>query len=137
MTNLIYIDAVSFYMLEEWILDPQNSQITTLLKRYYDFHKFCARSVHKIASLTAMTDEADEQSKVPISPVHIEKIRESFLTSTYAFLDGLVQLAFTDYTPLNDKEELILTKKRGHIDVHSTVKKKGAIYAFSLDAIFM
>ncbi|KAL4212827.1 hypothetical protein CU097_004625 [Rhizopus azygosporus] len=113
-------DAVSFYMLEEWILDPQNSQITTLLKRYYDFHKFCARSVHKIASLTAMTDEADEQPKVPISPVHIEKIRESFLTSTYAFLDGLVQLAFTDYTPLNDKEELILTKKRGHIDVHST-----------------
>ena len=108
-------------MLEEWILDAQNPQITTLLKRYYDFHKFCARSAHKIASLTAVSDDLEDQTKMPISPNYIEKIRGSFLESTYTFLDGLVQLAFTDYTPLNEKEELMLTRKRENIDVHSMV----------------
>ncbi|KAG1452616.1 hypothetical protein G6F56_007769 [Rhizopus delemar] len=114
-------DAKTFYMLEEWVVDAQNPHITTLLKRYYDFHKFCARSAHKIASLTAVSSGMDDQTKTTISPIYIEKIRGSFLESTYTFLDGLVQLAFTNYTPLNEKEELILAKKRENIDVHSMV----------------
>ncbi|KAI9248099.1 exocyst complex component Sec5-domain-containing protein [Sporodiniella umbellata] len=112
-------DALTFYLLEEWVVDPQNTHITTLLKRYYDFHKFCARSAHRIASLTAVSD-TDDQTTIQISPVYIEKIRSSFMESTFVFLDGLVRLAVTDYTPLNEKEELILAKKRGNIDVHST-----------------
>ncbi|KAI8080296.1 exocyst complex component Sec5-domain-containing protein [Gilbertella persicaria] len=109
-------DAKTFYMLEEWILDSQNPHITTLLKRYYDYHKYCARSAYKIASLSAITSDRQERK---ILPHYIEKIRGSFLESTYTFLDGLVQLAFTDYTPLNEKDELLLAKKREKIDVHS------------------
>ncbi|KAI8641657.1 exocyst complex component Sec5-domain-containing protein [Parasitella parasitica] len=112
-------DAKTFFMLEEWILDPQNPQFTTLLKRYYDYHKFCARSAHKISSLTAVAADINEPEERIIPPSYIEKVRGSFLESTYTFLDGLVQLAFTDYTPLNEKDELLLAKKREKIDVHS------------------
>ncbi|GAA5808629.1 hypothetical protein MFLAVUS_002021 [Mucor flavus] len=112
-------DAKTFFMLEEWVLDTQNPQFTTLLKRYYDYHKFCARSAYKIASLSAVSDDVDGQEKRTIAPNYIEKVRSSFLESLYTFLDGLVQLAFTDYTPLNEKDELVLAKKRDKIDVHS------------------
>jgi exocyst complex component 2 len=115
-------DAKTFYMLEEWVLDPQNPQFTTLLKRYYDYHKFCARSAYKIASLAAVSDDIQDQQERNIAPNLIEKVRGSFLESTYTFLDGLVQLAFTDYTPLNEKDELVLAKKREKIDVHSMVR---------------
>lgn len=117
-------DAKTFFMLEEWILDPQNPQFTTLLKRYYDYHKFCARSAFKIASLSAVSDDMSNQEKPAIAPNYIEKIRASFLESLYTFLDGLVQLAFTDYTPLNEKDELVLAKKRDKIDVHSVVSER-------------
>lgn len=112
-------DARTFYMLEEWVLDPQNPQFTTLLKRYYDYHKFCARSAYKIASLTAVADTIERQESRMIAPNYIEKVRASFLDSLYTFLDGLVQLAFTDYKPLNERDELVLAKKRDKIDVHS------------------
>ncbi|KAI7877332.1 exocyst complex component Sec5-domain-containing protein [Mucor mucedo] len=112
-------DAKTFYMLEEWILDPQNPQFTTLLKRYYDYHKFCARSAYKIASLSAVSDDIENQEKRIIAPNYIDKVRSSFLESLYTFLDGLVQLAFADYTPLHEKDELVLAKKREKIDVHS------------------
>ncbi|KAI7903981.1 exocyst complex component Sec5-domain-containing protein [Cokeromyces recurvatus] len=112
-------DAKHFYMLEEWILDSQNPRITTLLKRYYDYHKFCARSAYKIASLSAIPDNINEQEKQLIAPNYIEKVRESFLESMYTFLDGLVQLALANYTPLNEKEEILLAKKRDKIDVDS------------------
>jgi exocyst complex component 2 len=125
-------DAKTFYMLEEWVLDPQNPQFTTLLKRYYDYHKFCARSAYKIASLTAVSDDSQDQRERTIAPHHIEKIRGSFMESTYTFLDGLIELAFTDYTPLNERDELVLAKKREKIDVHSMVKhatkKKGGCF---------
>lgn len=114
-------DARTFYMLEEWVLDLQNPQFTTLLKRYYDYHKFCARSAYKIASLTAVSDSIERQENRMIAPNYIEKVRASFLDSLYTFLDGLVQLAFTDYKPLNEKDELVLAKKRDKIDVHSMV----------------
>lgn len=114
-------DAKTFFMLEEWILDPQNPQFTTLLKRYYDYHKFCARSAYKISSLAAVVADITEPEERIIPPSYIEKVRGSFLESTYTFLDGLVQLAFTDYTPLNEKDELLLAKKREKIDVHSMV----------------
>ncbi|KAG1118304.1 hypothetical protein G6F42_013231 [Rhizopus arrhizus] len=112
-------DAKTFFMLEEWILDPQNPQFTTLLKRYYDYHKFCARTAHKICSLAAVDADINAPQERIIPPSYIEKVRGSFLESTYTFLDGLVQLAFSDYTPLNEKDELLLAKKREKIDVHS------------------
>ncbi|CDH55023.1 exocyst complex component sec5 [Lichtheimia corymbifera JMRC:FSU:9682] len=112
-------DAKSFYLLEEWILDPELPQCTGLLKRYYDYHKFCARSAFRIATLAVTNDDMVAQSRQEVKPEYVEKIRASFLESTYTFLDGLVRLAFSDYVPLNEKEEVQLAKKRDKIDVHS------------------
>ncbi|KAI8356677.1 exocyst complex component Sec5-domain-containing protein [Blakeslea trispora] len=109
-------DAKTFYLLEEWVLDPTSPSITTLLKRYYDYHKFCARSAYRMASLSAVSED---QEAYRIHTKTIEKIRGSFLDSTLNFLDGLIRLALTDYTPLNEKEELLMAKKRDKIDVHS------------------
>ncbi|CAO3587569.1 unnamed protein product [Absidia cylindrospora] len=111
-------DAKNFYFLEDWVLDPYNPQYTSLLKRYYDYHKFCARSAHKIASMSAVPDEIGE-NRQQVSPEHVDEIRSSFMESTLSFLDGLVELAFSDYKPLNEREELLLAKKREKIDVHS------------------
>ncbi|KAF7732380.1 hypothetical protein EC973_005276 [Apophysomyces ossiformis] len=110
-------DARTFYMLEEWVLDPECPNYTGLLKRYYDYHKFCARSAHKIASLTAVTDEQKQNDTLNQEYVHI--IRYSFMESMYKFLDGLVKLAFSDYKPLNEKDEIVLAIQRNKIDVHS------------------
>ena len=116
-------DAKTFYLLEEWILDPEIPQCTGLLKRYYDYHKFCARSTFRISThVVTMDDMASQKHERPeVKPEYVEKIRGSFLESTYTFLDGLVRLAFSDYTPLNEKEEVQLAKKRDKIDVHSMV----------------
>ncbi|KAI8083026.1 exocyst complex component Sec5-domain-containing protein [Halteromyces radiatus] len=111
-------DAKNFYYLEDWVLDPYNPQYTGLLKRYYDYHKFCARSAHKVASMTVISEGGGGGVR-NVDSVYVDKIRSSFLESTFAFLDGLVQLAFADYKPLNEKEELLLAKKREKIDVHS------------------
>ncbi|KAI9257261.1 exocyst complex component Sec5-domain-containing protein [Phascolomyces articulosus] len=114
-------DAKTFYLLEEWILDPEIPQCTGLLKRYYDYHKFCARSTFRISThVVTMDDMANQKHERPdVKPEYVERIRGSFLESTYTFLDGLVRLAFSDYTPLNEKEEVQLAKKRDKIDVHS------------------
>ncbi|KAI9492453.1 exocyst complex component Sec5-domain-containing protein [Zychaea mexicana] len=114
-------DAKTFYLLEEWILDPEIPQCTGLLKRYYDYHKFCARSTFRISThVVTVDDMANQKHERPIvKPEYVERIRGSFLESTYTFLDGLVRLAFSDYTPLNEKEEVQLAKKRDKIDVHS------------------
>lgn len=118
---IVSLDAKSFYLLEEWILDPELPQCTGLLKRYYDYHKFCARSAFRIATLAVTNDDMVAQSRQEVKPEYVEKIRASFLESTYTFLDGLVRLAFSDYVPLNEKEEVQLAKKRDKIDVHSMV----------------
>ncbi|KAI7871922.1 exocyst complex component Sec5-domain-containing protein [Spinellus fusiger] len=111
-------DAKTFYMLEDWALDIKSPQCTRLLKRYYEYHKFCARSAYKMASLMPVTDDSAQENHT-IENDYVEKIRSSFLESTYTFLDGLVQLAFSDYVPLNEKDELILAKERDKVDVHS------------------
>lgn len=129
-------DAKTFYMLEEWVLDPQNPQFTTLLKRYYDYHKFCARSAYKIASLSAVSDDIENQEKRIIAPNYIDKVRSSFLESLYTFLDGLVQLAFADYTPLHEKDELVLAKKREKVDVNSVVRRKCLLFDSILNRLY-
>ncbi|KAI8147481.1 exocyst complex component Sec5-domain-containing protein [Fennellomyces sp. T-0311] len=112
-------DAKTFYMLEEWIFDTEIPHCTGLLKRYYDYHKFCARSTFRISTYIVTVDDMAKQERPEVKPEYVEKIRGSFLESTYTFLDGLVRLAFSDYTPLNEKEEVQLAKKRDKIDVHS------------------
>ncbi|GAB5588983.1 Exocyst complex component S5 [Umbelopsis nana] len=109
-------DAKTFYLLEDWALDNELSEYTNLLRHFYEYHKYCSRSAYKIASLSAVTDNQRHE----ITVEYLKIIRDTFLESLYSFLDGLVHLAFSDYTPLQgEEEELNLTRKRGNIDVHS------------------
>lgn len=71
------------------------------------------------------------QERPEIRTEYVEKIRGSFLESMYTFLDGLVRLAFSDYIPLNEKEELQLAKQRDKIDVHSMVTANHLANMFS------
>ncbi|CAO3635122.1 unnamed protein product [Cunninghamella blakesleeana] len=111
-------DGKTFYYLEEWVLDAYSTQYTGLLKRFYEYHKFCARSAYRISTMSVIAaDDTDNNKR--IDQLLMDKIRSSFLESIFEFLDGLVKLAFTDYQPLNEKDELLLAKKREKIDVHS------------------
>jgi exocyst complex component 2 len=111
-------DAKTFYLLEDWALDNELSEYTNLLRHFYEYHKHCSRSAYKVASLSAVTDTQRHEIGVD----YLKIVRDTFLESMYSFLDGLVHLAFSDYTPLQgEEEELSLTKRRGNIDVHSMV----------------
>jgi exocyst complex component 2 len=136
-----FADAKTFYLLEDWALDNELSEYTNLLRHFYEYHKYCSRSAYKIASLSAVTDNQvssasystchqpisyiDTWQRHEITVEYLKIIRDTFLESLYSFLDGLVHLAFSDYTPLQgEEEELNLTRKRGNIDVHSMVRKE-------------
>ncbi|KAJ2955817.1 hypothetical protein NQZ79_g8250 [Umbelopsis isabellina] len=109
-------DAKTFYLLEDWALDSELTEYTNLLRHFYEYHKHCSRSAYKIASLSAVTDTQRHEVGVD----YLKIVRDTFLESMYSFLDGLVHLAFSDYTPLQgEEEELSLNQKRGNIDVHS------------------
>ncbi|CAO3610183.1 unnamed protein product [Cunninghamella echinulata] len=112
-------DGKTFYYLEDWVLDLYSSQYTGLLKRFYEYHKFCARSAYRISTMSVIAEDNADLNSKRIDQLLLDKIRSSFLESIFAFLDGLVKLAFTDYQPLNEKDELLLAKKREKIDVHS------------------
>ncbi|KAF0492794.1 exocyst complex component Sec5-domain-containing protein [Gigaspora margarita] len=98
-------DAKIFYALEDWSLDQDNREITNFLRNFHIFHKYNSRSAYKIASLGYVSDEDDNKSS-RISDAFLQKIKSAFLDSLYAYLDGLVHLVFSDYTPLEscDKE---------------------------------
>ncbi|CAG8822552.1 18330_t:CDS:1, partial [Racocetra fulgida] len=48
-----------------------------------------------------------------ISDAYLQKIKGAFLDSLYAYLDGLVHLVFSEYTPLEscDKEPTEMIQK--------------------------
>ncbi|CAG8674429.1 4002_t:CDS:10, partial [Dentiscutata heterogama] len=96
-------DAKIFYSLEDWSLDQDNREITNFLRNFHIFHKYNSRSAYKIASLGYVSDDDDNKSS-RISDAFLQKIKGAFLDSLYAYLDGLVHLVFSDYTPLESTE---------------------------------
>ncbi|RUP45221.1 exocyst complex component Sec5-domain-containing protein [Jimgerdemannia flammicorona] len=113
-------DAKTFYQLEDWNPDADNVEVTAFLRLFHSYHKYCARSAFKIGSLTAVSDNKEDRSKEKpkISSEYLERIRGTFLDSLYSFLDGLVHLAFSEYSPLlPEKDDSAL--KRSKIDVNS------------------
>ncbi|CAG8584198.1 6305_t:CDS:10 [Funneliformis mosseae] len=106
-------DAKNFFYLEDWSLDQDNREITNFLRNFHIFHKYNSRSAYKIASLNYVSDKEDNKSKIPEN--YFYKIKEAFLNSIYAYLEGLVHLVFTDYTPL----ETVIEKEPTDI-IHKT-----------------
>ncbi|CAG8479390.1 21874_t:CDS:10 [Gigaspora rosea] len=104
--------AKIFYSLEDWSLDQDNREITNFLRNFHIFHKYNSRSAYKIASLGYVSDDDDNKSS-RISDAFLQKIKSAFLDSLYAYLDGLVHLVFSDYTPLEscDKEPTEMIQK--------------------------
>ncbi|CAG8621305.1 2618_t:CDS:10, partial [Ambispora leptoticha] len=92
-------DAKKFYMLEDWNLDPDNREITTFLRNFHTFHKYNSRCAFKIASLGFVSDD-DNKNTSSIPSDYLHKIKGAFLDSLYSYLDGLVHLAFSEYSPL-------------------------------------
>ncbi|KAL1921037.1 uncharacterized protein VTP21DRAFT_11672 [Calcarisporiella thermophila] len=112
-------DAKTFYMLENWTLDHEYKEITAFTRLFFLFQKNCSRNAFKIASLREVGGgEDDKEQKLQLSPVFVEKIRGAFLDSLYAYLDGLVHLAFSDYVSIEPEDDEIIAK-RGKLDVHS------------------
>ncbi|CAG8528764.1 23855_t:CDS:10 [Cetraspora pellucida] len=105
-------DAKIFYLLEDWSLDQDNREITNFLRNFHIFHKYNSRSAYKIASLGYVSDDDDNKSS-RISDAYLQKIKGAFLDSLYAYLDGLVHLVFSEYTPLEscDKEPTEIIQK--------------------------
>ncbi|CAG8604734.1 2351_t:CDS:10 [Ambispora gerdemannii] len=92
-------DAKKFYMLEDWNLDSDNREITTFLRNFHTFHKYNSRCAFKIASLGFVSDD-DNKNTSSISDEYLHKIKGAFLDSLYIYLEGLVHLAFSEYSPL-------------------------------------
>ncbi|GES86089.1 exocyst complex component Sec5-domain-containing protein [Rhizophagus clarus] len=93
-------DAKNFHLLEDWTLDQDNREITNFLRNFHIFHKYNSRSAYKIASQNYLSSDKDNDKSVKIPENYLIKIKETFLNSLYAYLEGLVHLVFTEYTPL-------------------------------------
>ncbi|RIA91034.1 exocyst complex component Sec5-domain-containing protein [Glomus cerebriforme] len=91
-------DAKNFYLLEDWTLDQDNREITNFLRNFHIFHKYNSRSANKIAIQNYLSDKEDDSTTIPEN--YLLKTKEAFLNSLYAYLEGLVHLVFTEYTPL-------------------------------------
>ncbi|PWN47770.1 hypothetical protein IE53DRAFT_390079 [Violaceomyces palustris] len=97
-------DAKLFHHLEDWTLNPDQQATTLFLKDLAVFHKSNARAAYHIAG--GRDGELGERSRSKEPPVPAEftaRIKAAFLDALYAFLDGLIQLAFSDYDPLDPR----------------------------------
>ncbi|PWY97177.1 hypothetical protein BCV70DRAFT_203103 [Testicularia cyperi] len=115
-------DAKIFHRLEDWTLNPDEEATTLHLRDLALFHKNNARQAFHIAggrtgslgsnSATAAgagptsaleSRKSRPNQAAPVSQEFVARIRPTFLDALYAFLDGLVQLAFSEYDPLDPK----------------------------------
>ncbi|KAK4055272.1 Exocyst complex component S5 [Microbotryomycetes sp. JL201] len=100
-------DAKVFYRLETWKPDSDDVSITAFLRQIISFQRFCAISTYRIAG--GSEDRANALMG-PSSNLHaararqdgdlptdfVRKIQSAYLDALYAFLDGLVHVAFSD-----------------------------------------
>ena len=83
-------DAKIFHHLEDWTLNPDEQATTLHLKDMAAFHKSNARQAYHIAGGDHSPDSE-----------FTARIKAAFLDALYAFLDGAIQLAFSEYDPLD------------------------------------
>ena len=122
-------DAKVFYRLETWRPDPDDAAITAFLRQVAAFQRFMSISSYRVAggseeranallgasssssASSSATSAARNRKDVDIPPDFQRKVQSAFLDGLYAFLDGLVHVAFSD-------PETIFTSPSG-------VKKRG------------
>ncbi|KAH8997998.1 exocyst complex component Sec5-domain-containing protein [Lactarius akahatsu] len=104
LTHTWVRDAHSFHYLETWALSPSEPYTTEYLSDVYCFQRQVTTWAFKFASgAEAPSSSSSRSGRRPIPNEFVNKISKAFLDATYAFLDGLVQLA-TDGSPVTDPE---------------------------------
>ncbi|EST06642.1 hypothetical protein PSEUBRA_004556 [Kalmanozyma brasiliensis GHG001] len=106
-------DAKLIHMLEDWTLNPDEPATTLHLRDLAAFHKSNARSAFHLAGgrspstpVSALEATRKTRSEQPVAPEFTSRIKGAFLDALYAFLDGLVHLAFAEYAPLDPRSAL-------------------------------
>ncbi|BGO96556.1 Exocyst complex component SEC5 [Rhodotorula toruloides] len=104
-------DAKVFYRLETWRPDPDDPAITAFLRQVTSFQRFMAISAYRVAggseergnalmgsssSSSSSNTASRNRQDVTIPTDFQRKIQSAFLDGLYAFLDGLVHVAFSD-----------------------------------------
>ncbi|KAM0755622.1 hypothetical protein T439DRAFT_295613 [Meredithblackwellia eburnea MCA 4105] len=101
-------DAKVFYRLETWRPDPDEPSTTLYLRQLAAFQRFCTISAYRLAggseeranaalaSASGSTLSGRSRQEGEISSEFGRKIKAAFLDGLYAFLDGLVHVAFSD-----------------------------------------
>ncbi|KAK0529701.1 Exocyst complex component S5 [Tilletia horrida] len=98
LCNLWEHDAAIFHMLEDWTLDTDAPSTTLFLRDLALFQRNNVKEAFSIAGGKVEDGKARERS---IPAEFTGRIKASFLNGLYTFLDGLVQLAFSEYDPLD------------------------------------
>lgn len=106
-------DAKLFHMLEDWTLNPQEQATTLHLREIAVFHKSNARQAFHLAGGRSTALEGRKRSEQPSSEF-TGRIKGAFLDALYAFLDGLVHLAFSEYNPLEPRLALCVQSVPGY-----------------------
>ncbi|TKY90944.1 hypothetical protein EX895_000942 [Sporisorium graminicola] len=115
-------DAKLFHMLEDWTLNADEQATTLHLRELAAFHKSNARHAFHLAggrspSTPVSALEASRKNRhgeQPVAPEFTARIKGAFLDALYAFLDGLVHLAFSEYSPLEPRTALSVQSVPGH-----------------------
>ncbi|GAA5980926.1 hypothetical protein JCM10908_003921 [Rhodotorula pacifica] len=104
-------DAKFFYRLENWRPDPDQPSATVFLRHLAAYQRFMSISAYRIAGgseergnsfFTASSSSTSTSAKNRSRPGDdlprdlTRQVKSAFLDSLYAFLDGLVHVAFSD-----------------------------------------
>ncbi|CAO1633663.1 unnamed protein product [Parajaminaea phylloscopi] len=102
LCNLWQSDAKVFHMLEDWTINPDEQSTTLFLKDLSAFHRSNARAAYHIASGRDRDPfESSRSRDTGVTRDFTSRIKAAFLDAIYAFLDGIVHLAFSEYDPLD------------------------------------
>lgn len=96
-------DAKLFHRLEDWTMNPEEEATTLFLGELAAFHSYNSKVAYDIAcgKDNERTNPAADSSAVQPSAECTARIKGTFVDAIYAYLDGLVNLAFSEYNPLN------------------------------------
>ncbi|GAA6006556.1 hypothetical protein JCM10207_004971 [Rhodosporidiobolus poonsookiae] len=104
-------DAKVFYRLETWRAEPDDPAITAYLRQVAGFQRFMAISAYRVAGgseeranallgASSASGAAGAASRnrqdIDLPSEFQKKVQSAFLDGLYAFLDGLVHVAFSD-----------------------------------------
>jgi exocyst complex component 2 len=109
-------DAKIVHRLEDWTMNPEEEATTLYLNELTAFHRSNTRLAFRIATgkevertaSSSASSSPEVNSNVSraraegaMSSEFTTRIKSAFLESLYIYLDGLVHLAFSEYSPLD------------------------------------